>query len=105
MHPGIHHLSGHDLSVDKNINQFPCITGLWKLEERETQQSNTDTRKGGEGGQETINSERILYLTPVPGVPLGSRVPTGGLKCFLRVRRGLKGLKGREASFHCWAGT
>ena len=98
-------ISQATISVDKNISQFPHVTGLWNLEEEETQQSHRDTRKGRGGGvrgQETRNSERILYLPPVPEVPLGSRVPTEGVTCFLSAPRGLRG---QEASFHCQAGA
>lgn len=92
------------ISVDKNMSQFPRVTGLWKLEEEETTQPHrhTDRKREWGGGQETRNSERILYLPPVPEGPLGSRAPTGGVKGFLSAPRGLRG---QEASFHCQAGA
>ena len=90
------------ISVDKNMSQFPRVTGLWNLEEETTQPHRHMDRKRGGGGQETRNSERILYLPPVPEGPLGSCAPTGGVKGFLSAPRGLRG---QEASFHCQAGA
>lgn len=64
-------ISQATISVDKNMSQFPRVTGLRNLEEEETQQSQTDTRKGRGVGEDRRQETRKGYST----CPLSLRFP------------------------------